>query len=110
MPRMNAHQEIILVQGTRFTNRQFAEKKNQTVHAHNYLANNEQLKEACWNGMMKEMMPEIFVSFPTDASLYLWQMREGEKVLTMEMSEEPSELDFQASIDPYIIMELQQYN
>jgi hypothetical protein len=42
--------------------------------------------------------------------MYLWQMREGENVLTMEMAEEPSALDFQASIDPFIIMELQQFN
>jgi hypothetical protein len=40
----------------------------------------------------------------------MWQMREGEGLLTMEMSEEPSELDFQASIDPYIVVEIQVMN
>jgi hypothetical protein len=48
--------------------------------------------------------------FTSDTNLFLWQMREGEKVITMELSEEPTELDFHASIDPYIFMEIQQYN
>ena len=109
MSRLNAQQEIILVQGTRFASRQFVEKKKPTL-SNNYLANNEQLKEACWNGYLKDAMPELFLPFPTNASMYLWQMREGENVLTMEMAEEPTALDFQASIDPFIIMELQQYN
>jgi hypothetical protein len=109
MSRLNAHQEIILVQGSRFANRHFAEQKK-TAHSNNHSAQNEQLKDACWNGMLKEMMPELFLPFPENSKLYMWQMREGEGVLAMEMAEEPNELDFQASIDPFIIMEIQQYN
>ena len=55
-------------------------------------------------------MPELFFMFTPDVKLYLWQMRECENLLTLEMSEEPIELDFYASIDPYSFMEIQEYN
>jgi hypothetical protein len=111
MSRLNTHQEILLVQGTGFANRQFCENnETKSTSSANYLTQHEKLKEACWNGLLKEMMPELFFNFTSDTHLFMWQMREGEKLLTMEMSEEPSELDFQASIDPQIVMEIQIMN
>jgi hypothetical protein len=111
MSRLNTHQEILLVQGTGFASRQFCENKETKAGvAGNYLTQHEKLKEACWNGQLKDMIPELFFHFPEDSKMYMWQMREGEGLLTMEMSEEPSELDFQASIDPYIVMEIQLMN
>ena len=109
MPRLTTHQEVVLVQGTKFANRQYAEN-NSKPNTNNYLSQHEKLKDACWNGQLKEMMPELFYMFTSDTNLFLWQMREGEKVITMELSEEPTELDFHASIDPYIFMEIQEYN
>jgi hypothetical protein len=108
MAKLTTQQEVILVQGTGFTNRQYCEKTPPSNN--NYLSQNEKLKQACWNGMLKDMMPELFFMFTPDVKLYLWQMRECEKLLTLEMSEEPTELDYYASIDPYCFMEIQEYN
>ena len=101
-------QEIIIVSASRFANREYCEKKPEIQGKKP--EKNASLKEACWNGMLKDMMPELFFHFDSDSKMYMWQMREGERLLTMEMSEEPSELDFQASIDPYIVMEIQVMN
>ena len=109
MARLSTQQEVILVNGTGFANRQYCEK-NPSNNGKNYLSQHEKLKEACWNGMLKELMPELFFMFTPDVKLYLWQMRECENLLTLEMSEEPIELDFYASIDPYSFMEIQEYN
>ncbi len=109
MARLTTQQEIILIQGTGFANRQYAEKTPPT-NTNNYLSKHETLKQACWNGMLKDLMPELFFMFSPDTKLYLWQMRECEKLLTLEMSEEPTELDYYTSIDPYCFMEVQEYN
>jgi len=109
MAKLTTQQEIIIIQGTSFANRQYAEKAPPTVN-NNYLTQHEKLKEACWNGMLKNIMPELFYMFTPDTKLFLWQMRECEKLLTLEMSEEPTPLDYYTSIDPYCFMEIQEYN
>ncbi|MEY4703758.1 MAG: hypothetical protein RIR96_1655, partial [Bacteroidota bacterium] len=68
MSRLNIHQEILLVQGTGFANRQFCEnKETKASTTGNYLTQHEKLKEACWNGMLKDMMPELFFHFDSDS-------------------------------------------
>ena len=109
MAKLLPQQEVLLVNGTSFACRQYAEK-NRPVLSDNYLTQHEKLKEACWNGMLKSMIPELFFLFTPDIKLYLWQMRECENLLTLEMSEEPTELDYYSSIDPYCFMETQLYN
>lgn len=108
MAKLSTQQEVLIVNGTHFTSRQYVDKN--PVKKENYLSQNEKLKEACWNGQLKEVLPEMFYSFTPDTRLYLWQMRECENIITLEMSEKPTELDFYASIDPYCFMEIQEYN
>lgn len=108
MARLTTQQEIIMVNGTGFAKRQYAEKK--PSQAINHKSQPDQFKQACWNGDLKEIMPELFFMFPSDVKLFMWQMRDCENIFTMEMSEEPTELDFYASIDPYCFMEVQEYN
>lgn len=108
MPRLSTLQEVVLVTKSGFASRQYAEKTN--TGKNNQNNQEEQLKEACWNGMLKDMMPELFFMFTPDTKLYLWQMRECQNMLTLEMSEKPAELDYYASIDPYCFMEVQEYN
>ncbi len=109
MAKLTIQQEVLLVNGTQFANRQYVEKSRSETKD-NYLHQHEKLKEACWNGLLKDIIPELFFVFGPDSKLYLWQMRECENMLTLEMSEKPTELDFYASIDPYCFMEIQEYN
>ena len=107
MARLTTQQEIIMVNGTGFANRQYA-LKNPSQSKN--IASQDVFKQACWNGELKEILPELFFMFPTDTKLFMWQMRECENIFSMEMSEEPTELDFYNSIDPYCFMEVQEYN
>ena len=108
MPRHSNIQEVIIVSGSRFANREYCEK-NPQVNGQTP-ERNASLKEACWNGQLKDLLPEIFLHFTSDTKLFLWQMRECKNVVTMELAERPVELDFTTSIDPYCFMELQEYN
>ena len=107
MARLTTQQEIIMVNVTGFANRQYA-LKNPSQSKN--IASQDVFKQACWNGELKEILPELFFMFPTDTKLFMWQMRECENIFSMEMSEEPTELDFYNSIDPYCFMEVQEYN
>jgi hypothetical protein len=53
------------------------------------LPQSEKLKEACWNGLLKRHSPELFFMVNPEAKMFLWQMRECQNLLAMEMAEEP---------------------
>ena len=55
MAKLTTQQEIIIIQGTSFANRQYAEKAPPSLN-NNYLTQHEKLKEACWNGMLKNII------------------------------------------------------
>jgi hypothetical protein len=108
MARLTTQQEIVLVHQSGFAKRQYQEKYPNTPQS--AISQQEKLKEACWNGEMKNLIPELFFVFAPDTKLFIWQMRECDQLLTLEMAEEPNELDYYTSIDPYCFMEVQEYN
>ena len=60
----------------------------------------EQLEEACWNGLLPEMLPEIMVHPQEDAPIYLWEVRQSNTCIELEFGELPVSLDNQYSIAP----------
>lgn len=108
MPRLRTLQEIVLFNKTSFASRQYSEKS--TAAAQPDSTHEETFKQACWNGILTELLPELFTPFESTDQLYMWQMRECENMLTMEMGEEPIDLDFSTSIDPYCFLEIQPLN
>ena len=104
----NSTQEVLLMTGTGFASRQYTER-DLPDNAKN-LPGNEKLKNACWNGLLKEMLPEIFLLNDPAAKLYLWQVREANQFFALEMSEYPTGVNKYWSVDPYRFMEVQEYN
>jgi len=108
MKNNSTQQEVLLMIATGFASRQYSERdvpgnaKNPPV--------NEKLKDACWNGLLKEMIPEIFLFNDPTVKMYLWQVREANRFFALEMSEYPKGVDKYCSIDPYRFMEVQEYN
>lgn len=89
-------QEILLVTGTNFLSRQCFEKDDRNSQ----LTEKEQLAEACCNGMIQEMLPEI-CEYPEADKLYLWQIKEATSFIGIDLSEYPEEKENCLSIDPY---------
>ena len=108
MAHHSTQQEVLLVTGSGFASRQYCEKDGSDNGRQ--LSQHEKLKEACWNGLLKDLLPELFYMSNPEAKLFLWQMRECQHVLALEMAEEPCEIDYHASIDPYCFMETQGYS
>ena len=107
MKNNSAQQEVLLMTGTGFASRQYCERD--TGNSNN-VAGNEKLKDACWNGLLMEMLPEIFLFSSPAVKLYLWQVREANQFLALEMSEYPAMGNKYLSIDPYRFMEVQEFN
>lgn len=103
----STQQEVLLMTGTGFASRQYSERE--TLDNAKNLPGHEKLKDACWNGLLKEMLPEIFM-FNFDAKLYLWQVREADHFIALEMSENPTDINKYFSVDPYRFMEVKEYN
>jgi hypothetical protein len=107
METNSTHQEILLFTGTRFSSRQWAEKDDNGKP--NSLSQKEQLEEACWNGLLPEMLPELSV-YAGGKKLFLWNIREAKSFIELELGEEPLTVVKQFSIDPYVFMETQTLN
>lgn len=108
MKNNSTQQEVLLMTGTGFASRQYSERD--TPDNSKNLPGNEKLQDACWNGLLKEMLPEIFLFSDPAAKLYLWQVREANRFFALEMSEHPTEINKYFSIDPYRFMAVQEYN
>ncbi len=104
MKTISTQQEILLMTGTNFSSRQCCKKDDDSQKS---ISEKEQLEEACWNGLIKEMLPEIYEEPAADRKLYLWQIREAASFLGLELGELPAEKDYHLSIDPYLFMTVQ---
>jgi hypothetical protein len=93
-------QEIILVKGTSFATRALCPKDQGDPEG--LPSAKEQLLEACWNGLLCEVLPEICGLNALDKKLFLWQVREGESILELDRSAYPTTKDGAWSIDPFL--------
>ncbi len=97
MDTKSTQQEILLLTGTRFSGRQWYQDMNPSPDK---LSGKERLEEACWNGMLQEMLPEISEKSADGKNLPLRQIREGESFLELELGESPEINEEDYSIDP----------
>ena len=99
MKAKSTQQEILLITGTRFSSRQWC--KNDAADKSGSLTDPEQLEEACWNGLWKELLPEICWQETGEEKIYLWQVKQASSFLELELGNCPAEKDNYFSIDPY---------
>ena len=97
-------QEILLVTGTSFSATQWEKKEGQD----DSLTERQRLEEACWNGMLREMLPEIYEK--TSRTMYLWKVKEGASFIELELGESPVTIESISSIDPYSFLPYQNNN
>ena len=106
MKNNSTQQEILLLTGTTFSQRQLCEKDETGKE----VLNKEQMEEACWNGFLKELLPEIVQKLSNGNCLFLWQIRKAESFLEIELCDTPVEIENHFSIDPYSFFETIHYS
>jgi len=105
MKTNSTQQEILLITGTSFSSRQCCDKDDTSK-----FNEREKLENACWNGLLPDMLPEIFEQPSAAKKLYLWEIRETESFIEVEMGEYPEPRDNYLSLDPYAFLSAQTYN
>jgi hypothetical protein len=108
MKKFTTQQEILLVTGSSFSTRIWC--KNDESGPSSPQTPTERLQEACWNGLILELLPEISKRPGESKKLFLWQIREGESILELDLSECPTEKDPDSSIDPYLFTSIVCHN
>jgi len=106
MSKNSTQYEVLFLTGTSFSSRKW--QKRDEADKRKNLTDKEQLEEACWNGLLPEIFPEIFRESTDLKSLYLWQIKQAQSFLEIEMGESPASKDYYFSIDPYCFLK-QQY-
>ncbi len=101
MKTISTQQEILLITGTKFSAREWADKNAEDK---NKLSDNEQLEEACWNGLLDEIIPEIIEKTTEGKKLFMWHIRPCKFFLEIELGESSSFIAGEFSIDPYLFV------
>lgn len=91
--------EIIILTGTSFAAKQFSERGGETGQPQR--TGREMLTEACWNGLLPEMFPEICEQLPADKKIFLWSIKDAESFIELELGEQEGGMERYFSIDPY---------
>jgi len=100
MKPKNMQQEILLFTGSTLAQRVWWEKDASDKES--FLFSREQLENACWNGLLYEMIPEVMQQ---KKNFFLWQINVGKFFLSIELGKEPVSIDHICSIDPYLFKE-----
>ena len=106
MEEQSTQQEVLLLKGTKFSSRQRIE--NEGSERNHNLDETAKLEEACWNGLLPAMLPEICAI--TDKPVFIWKIREGAAFLEVEISDVPRDIDAYYSLDPYAYAITRNYN
>ena len=98
--------EILLFTGTRFSKKEFCEKKeNQTI-----ASSMEQLEKACWAGMLFEMLPEITVDPLQQKENFIWNVMSAHHFIRVCLGPTPAIPGGETSIDPYFFLLATSFN
>jgi len=104
MKKLITGREILLLSGSRFFNRDLYEKENNGYSKK--LSQKEMLIQFCWNGILNEMIPEIFEPLAGQKPLTLWEINEMEKLLYLRYGDPVEMIIDEWSIHPYVVSEM----
>ncbi len=100
MKANSTQMEIMILTGTHFSASQAAEKTGDE-NAKPGRSDKEILTEACWNGMLGEILPELCEKIPEGKKIYLWDIKEAEAFIELELGEYEEDREKYYSINPY---------
>ena|SRR5450755_3928151 len=101
MEPITTQQEVLLITDTQFAHRQWAEIDS---FGSANLSAREKLEKACWDGLIKDLIPELDITLQTDKKLWLWQIHKTHSFLALDFYEYPGSKENETSIDPNLFM------
>ena len=107
MKNIQIYQELIVFTNTHFSARGWSLKEDDTKDKE--LPPKERLKNACWNGLIPELLPEVCEK-TYDPSLTLWEVFEADNFLELVFGDDFQKSENFFSINPYQILDGKEYN
>jgi hypothetical protein len=104
MKTIYMQQEIVLFMNTSFAHRELSGNKSQGAGKPTRSAK-EKLEEACWNGLLSDLLPEIASDSICVNHLNLWQISQGDSFLCVDLTNHPVKIDPEFSINPALFFE-----
>jgi hypothetical protein len=98
--------EIVLAFNAGFLSKVYFEKCN--AGSSDISIELEKIEETCWNGLLKEVLPEIFTMDIYARPLYIWTIRQYNSIMEIEMGEYLVGKDFYFCIDPYKLISVRE--
>ena len=102
MKNTSTNQEIMLLSNSSYFKRDWVELTGNKNNKQ--LSQKEQLILLCWNGMLKEMIPEIIQSAAGKKPLTLWEINESGNMLDLRFGDMDEEMNDEWSINPYVYL------
>lgn len=97
--------ELLIFTSTRFASKQFHKKYERNAPGkHNV---HENLEDACWDGLFREMLPGLCNEPGGVKKLTLWKVTQGNHFLDLEYAVHPQKKEKRFSVDPYLFLQLQ---
>ena len=101
MKQQHIHQELLVFTTTSLSRKVLCETNNNDKNENMSLA--EKLEQACWNGLLNEMLPEIIGSgSATSPKMFIWGIYAGKSCLLIDLADTPGNIDPVLSVDPYL--------
>lgn len=101
-------QEVLLATTTTLSKREWCSRD--ASENRQFLSHKEVLEEACWNGLLNELLPEIMEKSATGKRLILRNIRGGKYSLAIELGEFSQAIEKQYSINSNSFLPAMTYN
>lgn len=108
MKKISTNREILLLAGSSFFKRDWCEMN--TSKNDKMLSQKEQLIKLCWNGMLKDMIPEICQSPIGTKPLPLWEINESGSMLDLRFGDFDEQMVDEWSINPFVYLTFAELN
>ncbi|HQW82877.1 MAG TPA: hypothetical protein PK987_00365 [Ferruginibacter sp.] len=105
MKKTSINQEILLNANSSFFKRDWCELKNGNNN-NKALSQKEQVILLCWNGILQEMIPEIFDIEPGKKPPTLWEINENGNLLDLRYGDIEMQMNDEWSVNPYVYISL----
>ncbi|WP_276504818.1 hypothetical protein [Terrimonas pollutisoli] len=102
-PEIN-NQEILLFIDSRFCSREFCSRDTK-LQGLNLNLHREQLENACWAGMLFEMLPELKDACPFGNKVLIWDIHSAGHLLLVNQGHSPQPVEKPFSLDPYLFLD-----
>lgn len=103
MKQETTHHEILFFTGTTHSNREFCSRDEEN-NGYKKASAKERLEKVCWDGMLYELLPELYGKSSVRDNNIMWHILSGKYFLYISLGPASTVMENKTTIDPYFFM------